>query len=156
MYMLFDALQGTRVSHFLLFAMLVSSKAHLCAQSQDANAFRGVAKVLAGYASDPVVLMKPGTFVDPTFDQTEAASIAPYQAIFSQTETFSLLYTPSPITLPDLYRQILTTAQWAKVPLVSGQREELTTNRQKLYKTDGSRSAGYQNAEHDTDHSSAP
>ncbi len=145
MYRLSDALQRNRVRRSLLFAILAISNTYVCAQSQDANAFRGAAKAVGGYSSDPVVLMRPGIFIDPTFDQTETESTAPYQTLFNQTEAFSLLYTPSRTTLSDLYKQILTTAQWAKVPLVSGQRDELTTDRQKLYKTDGNRSAGYQN-----------
>jgi hypothetical protein len=116
------------------------------AVSQTANvkAYSGVAKALSQLTTDPIVLLKPGRFLDPSYDHLDPQKRYMDALQFNRMLKPLLIYSESSNDLANLYAAVLTDEQWASVPLLPLQVVERVRLREFLYNNDGTPKVGYQ------------
>jgi hypothetical protein len=102
---------------YLIIASLSTVLYHgsCLAQSGDAEAYKVLAVVLSNLASDPVVLLNPGLFIDPTYDSSDVVERRALSTRFNTLVKPTLLFAPSGRTLGELYVSVLTNAQWSEL-----------------------------------------
>lgn len=128
------------------FALSVPFLVHLGLGQQivDKTAYQQIAFTLSSLSSDPIILMSPGGFIDPTVDPDDPSSRETLSLQLDRMLQPSLLYTQAPRNLGQLNLDVIQHAQWAKTPLLSPQRQQLTRLQAQLYAADGTPTAGYQ------------
>src|SRR5947208_2176769 len=105
------------------------------AQPLDLPAYVSVVKILSPLTTDPLVLQQPGKLVDPLYDHSNPDH---QYAAASQRNAMllpSLIHSAAPRDLGDTYADVLAAEEWAKVPLVPAQVEDLKKLRGSLFKS---------------------
>ena len=115
-----------------LGALVLMVPALLGAQA-DIDAFQNVANIMALSTGGRVIVLHPGIFIDPTYDSMNKQEQLPYVSFYNQMLTSSVIYTPAQHDLAELFSSVLSNAEWATVPLVPAQVQELTQVSQLLY-----------------------
>lgn len=112
-------------------------------QTVNVRAYSGVAKSLSHLTSDPIVLLKPGRFLDPSYHYLDPQNRYTDALQFNRMLKPLLLYSESSNDLAALYAAVLTDEQWASVPLLPLQVAERLKLREVLYNNDGTPKTGY-------------
>jgi hypothetical protein len=129
---------------FLVIFLLIGLSPTSLAQNTNLRAHSGIAKTFAPLTTDPVVLLKPGYFIDPLYDPSSSNQAYMSAGELNRLLKPSLIFTATPKDLGNVYSNILTQEQWALVPLLPGQVTERNGLHGVLYKDDGAPTAGYQ------------
>ena len=103
----------------------------------DRRAYDEVAVLLSQIASAPVVIAEPGLVVDPTYTSTSNTDVKAVSLQMGALAKSNFFFTPAN-DLFDIYKSVLTDAEWATIPLDSFQRTTLKAAHDRLYSADGS------------------
>lgn len=104
-----------------------------CGQVSDDNAYKELSKRLSSLGEDHIIFLDAGKYIYFDLNDHSVNRLYEFAMFCNQAVTPALLYQGSGLDISHIYEQILTQAEWAQMPLLKTQRDQLGALRKQLF-----------------------